>query len=409
MTFNPATSTETTQPTEVAPGDCILFATADWDTPYWTNKQHTADHLVKAGWRVLYVESIGLRAPRMRSGTDWRRILNRLWRGLRGPRRIKDGLWVLSPLVLPLLHHHPWVRGINQNILRFTISRFQGTHRFDHPLIWTYHPFVLEAVDWLRLGPWGTGKLVYHCVDDLTAIPGIDARGFDTEERRLLARADAVFTTSQVLYNKCKAVSSHVHDHPNVVDFVHFASAHHSGPLPPELASIPQPRLGYVGALSDFKVDFTLLQAVAKGHPEWHFVLIGDEREGQQDPVLAQMKSMPNVHHLGHRPYEMLPNYLRGFDLGLLPTRLNNYTSSMFPMKYFEYLAAGLRVAATPLDFTNHYHAAIETGADTSSFSSAITTQLGRGRLTIEESEAFVGPHTWTRRLKTMLRLIHTQ
>ena len=64
--------------------DCVLFATADWDTPYWTNKQHTARHLARMGWRVLYVESLGLRAPTA-SGRDLSRIWRRLKRDSRRP------------------------------------------------------------------------------------------------------------------------------------------------------------------------------------------------------------------------------------------------------------------------------------------------------------------------------------
>ena len=97
--------------------DCILFATADWDTPYWTNKQHTAAHLAKAGWRVLYVESIGLRPPKLGSGTDWGRIFRRLWRGLRGPRQVSKNLWVYSPLLVPFRHDHPWIRTLNRSLL----------------------------------------------------------------------------------------------------------------------------------------------------------------------------------------------------------------------------------------------------------------------------------------------------
>ena len=44
--------------------DVIVLATADWDHPLWTNKQHTAVSLAALGHRVLYVESLGLRPPR---------------------------------------------------------------------------------------------------------------------------------------------------------------------------------------------------------------------------------------------------------------------------------------------------------------------------------------------------------
>lgn len=398
------TSTDTPFPESVPPGDCILFATADWETPYWTNKQHTATHLAKAGWRVLYVESVGLRAPKIGSGTDWSRIWKRLWRGLRGPRQVDERIWVYAPLVIPFRHNHPWVRAFNQGWLSRTIGRFMRRHHFDQPMLWTYHPYVLETRAWLdQQNGTRTGKLIYHCVDDLAAIPGIDSHAFAREERALLAKADAVFTTAQALYDKCRPYNENVHDFPNVVDFEHFARAHESGPTPADLANIPRPRLAYVGALSDFKVDFNLLHDLATDRPDWHVVLIGSEREGQRDALLAKLSSLPNVHLLGHRSYEQLPDYLRGMDVGLLPTLVNDYTRSMFPMKYFEYLASGLPVVSTPLAFAQRQRKGLQVAENVNDFTRAVASQLASGKFTKKQSKQFVGPHTWEYRLQKML------
>ena len=92
------------------PESCVLFSTADWAAPYWTNKQHTAALLGKRGTQVLYIESVGLRAPSASSGKDWSRLGKRLVTGLRsllmGPRHVQANVWVLSPLVIPFKHDH---------------------------------------------------------------------------------------------------------------------------------------------------------------------------------------------------------------------------------------------------------------------------------------------------------------
>lgn len=387
--------------------DCILFATADWDTPYWTNKQHTAAYLAKADWRVLYVESIGIRPPKVGSGTDWARIARRLWRGLRGPRHVAPGIWVYSPLVVPLRHDHPLVRRLNRGLLSGGIQRFMRALKFVRPMVWTYHPFVLDLLADLDASPTtSTGPLVYHCVDDLSAIPGVDATAFNAEERRLLGHADVVFTTSAALHAKCAAHHARVVDFPNVVDVEHFAAAHRPDALPADLSAIAHPRLVYVGALSDFKVDFQLLTDIAHMRPTWQIVLIGDEREGQHDPALAALARLPNVHRLGHRPYLRLPDYLRGMDVGLLPTQVNDYTRSMFPMKYYEYLAAGVPVVSTPLEFTRQPRAGMLIADTAEAFADAISAQLARGRFSAEDARTLVGEHTWEARLQRMLDLI---
>jgi glycosyltransferase involved in cell wall biosynthesis len=384
--------------------DCVLFSTADWDEPYWTNKQHTASILAARGWRVLYVESVGFRSPKVGSGRDWARLWRRLWRGVQslvlGPPRRAANIWVLSPLMVPAGHHLPFVRSLNQALLRFSVTRFAKGHRYQDPVVWTYHPYMLDSIATLRRGP-----LVYHCVDDIAAIPGVDVDAFRSAQQALLGQCEAVFTTAMSLKEVCLPFNRNTHFFGNVVDDAHFGEARADGPLPAELAAIPEPRLVYHGVLSDFKVDFPLLMQTAEARPQWQWVIIGEEREGQRSELLAQLARLPNVHLLGYRSYESLPQYLRGMRVGVLPTLLNEYTRSMFPMKFYEYLAAGLPVVSTPLDFAKEPRAGLEVGGNADAFIAAIEKQLARGKLSAEEAVAAVGENTWERRLDKMLAI----
>ncbi|MFM0372923.1 glycosyltransferase [Paraburkholderia aspalathi] len=388
--------------TAFAARDCVLFSTADWDEPYWTNKQHTASILAARGWRVLYVESVGFRSPKVGSGRDWARLWRRLWRGVQslvlGPPRRAENIWVLSPLMVPAGHHLPFVRSLNQALLRFSVTRFAKSQRFRDPVVWTYHPYMLDSIATLPRGP-----LVYHCVDDIAAIPGVDVAAFRNAQQALVGRCEAVFTTAMSLKETCQPFNPNTHFFGNVVDEAHFGEARAEGALPPELAAIPEPRLVYHGVLSDFKVDFPLLLQTAQARPQWQWVIIGEEREGQRSELLAQLARLPNVHLLGYRSYQTLPRYMRGMQVGVLPTLLNEYTRSMFPMKFYEFLAAGLPVVSTPLDFAKEPRAGLEVGGDLEAFIAAIEKQLARGKLSADESRAAVGDNTWERRLDKML------
>jgi glycosyltransferase involved in cell wall biosynthesis len=390
--------------TLAAARDCVLFSTADWDEPYWTNKQHTASILASRGWRVLYVESVGFRSPKAGSGRDWSRLWRRLWRGVQslvvGPPRRARNIWVLSPLMVPAKHHWPIVRALNQALLRWSVARFARTRRLADPVVWTYHPYMLGAISTLRRGP-----LVYHCVDDIAAIPGVDVEAFNEAQTKLLANCDAVFTTAMSLKQQCLPYNANTHYFGNVVDAEHFSKAMELGPLPAELTAIPEPRLVYHGVLSDFKMDFPLILRAAQARPHWHWVIIGEQREGQRSEQLTQLARMPNVHLLGYRSYQSLPQFLRGMNVGVLPTLLNDYTRSMFPMKFYEYLAAGLPVVSTPLDFAKEPRAGLEVGGDADAFVAAVERQLQRGRLTADEAREAVGDNTWERRLDKMLRI----
>ena len=96
---------------------------------------------------------------------------------------------------------------------------------------------------------------------------------------------------------------------------------------------------------------FKLILELAISRKDWNFVLIGNEREGQRDPLLKQIFSLNNVFNLGFIAPEELPKFVNQFNVGILPLLLNGYTANMFPMKYYEYVAARVPVVSTNLDF----------------------------------------------------------
>lgn len=389
--------------TPPAPGDCILFATADWDEPYWTNKQHCAKELTRLGWRVLYVESLGLRAPKVGSKKDIKRLWLRLKKGLAGLFLGADNraerLWVLSPLVIPGAHHRKWVGKFNQFLIECALKKHIKAHNFKKSLVWTYHPFMLQAMKKLD-----HGALLYHCVDDLSVLPGVDKYSFEKTERELLRSSDVVFATTNSLAEKCLYTNPHTYFLPNVVNFEHFSQNIEADNIPNDLVRIPEPRLVYHGVLSDFKLDLKLLYDAAKITPQWQWVFIGEEREGQNSFLIASLQTLPNVYFLGYKNYNDLPKYLCRMSIGLLPTLINSYTNCMFPMKYYEYVASGLRVVSTPLEFTKNIRSdALEVAGNVVEFIDAIQAQLEGGRLTRDDSRGIIGQNTWHLRTITML------
>ena len=380
--------------------DAIIFSTADWNNPIWTNKQHTACGLAKLGIRVMYVESLGLRTPGINT-RDCLRILRRLKAWLKGPVLVRENIWVLSPIVIPIQRDNSLVKKLNDSILRLTINKHSKKLKFDAPMIWTYHPYAIDVIKEL-----GYKKLIYPCVDDLSVVPGVDTLSFKKKEYELLLQVDHVFTTSEKLKKACMKFTDNVSYFPNVTDFKHFSLPTNIAPIRELLADIPKPRICYHGVLSDYKIDFNLIKTIIHARPDWNWIFIGEEREGQRSKVILELRSCPNVHFLGAKKYTELPNYLAEMDLGVLPLLRNEYTESMFPMKYFEYLAAGLPVVSTDVAFTNQVCEGMIKTRDAVEFMDGISQQLKRGRLTFEESKQLVGENTWEKRLKKMMYII---
>ena len=196
------------------------------------------------------------------------------------------------------------------------------------------------------------GLVIYHCVDDIAAQPGIDAASFRAAEARFAARADLVLASAPALAERMRALSDNVLYVPNVADTDLFATGapRAAGPLDPALAALPAPRIVFIGAVVSTKLDIDLLVALAR--PAAPLVVrAGRPRRARaiRAPTSRRSRAEPNVHLLGRRAYEQLPSVLRGADAGLIPYARNELTSSIFPMKVYEYLAAGLPVVSTPL------------------------------------------------------------
>lgn len=322
--------------------DVVCVGFNDWDNEVWTNQHHLMSRLAVGGSRVLFIESLGLRRPSLGSSRDLRRIVRRLRRGLSSPRTYGD-VTVLSPLVLPL-HSSPLVRRLNARLLRIRVASVARRLGFKRPVLWGYVPQA-EAL----LGTLDPELVVYHCVDDIAAQAHIDAASFLAAEERFAHRADLVIASSPALAERMRRVSANVLFAPNVADTASFARALEPGPVDEALATLPEPRIIFVGAIAAKKLDFELLLRVARTRRDWTLALVGPIGLGDPETDTSELAAEPNIYLLGPRDHQDLPGVLRTASVGVIPYRRSRLTASIFPMKVYEYLAAGLPVVASGL------------------------------------------------------------
>jgi glycosyltransferase involved in cell wall biosynthesis len=320
--------------------DIVCVGFADWDTELWTNQHHLMARLARDN-RVLFVESLGLRRPQL-AARDLKRMAKRVRDGLRGPRE-SDGLQVLSPLVLPL-HSNSLARRVNGWLLPALVRRAARKLGLRKPILWAYVPqaeVLLDALD--------PALVVYHCVDDIAAQPGIDAADFSAAETRFAKRADLVLASAPTLAERLATIARNVVYAPNVADTDLFATALQPGPVDSAMAELAHPLVVFTGAVVATKLDIGLLVELARTRPQWSFALVGPVGVGDPRTDVSALAAEPNIYLLGRRSYQQLPSVLRAADAGLIPYARNELTNSIFPMKVYEYLAAGLPVVATPL------------------------------------------------------------
>jgi UDP-galactopyranose mutase len=250
--------------------------------------------------------------------------------------------------------------------------------------------------------------VVFDCMDELSGFAGAPPE-MKKLERELLACADLVTTGGRSLYEAKRSLHHNVHPFPSGVDAAHFVRARDGvgvgGVEPPDQAAIPRPRIGFAGVI-DERMNLPLITELAARRPDWHLVLLGPV--AKIDP--ATLPRLPNVHFLGMKPYTNLPDYMAGWDVGILPFAHNDATRFISPTKTPEYLAAGLPVVATSIrDVVEPYGTSglARIADDPATFAAAVEAALGEGRCSrAREVDEMLGRISWDQTAETIRQLM---
>jgi len=231
-----------------------------------------------------------------------------------------------------------------QETLKRLLDTFVGTH--EGTLVrWYYTPMMLPFSEHVP-----ADCVVYDCMDELANFKGAPPELLPLEQR-LLQQADLVFTGGYSLYEAKRDRHPNIHPFPSSVDVAHFGQARSKLVEPEDLVELPHPRLGFYGVV-DERMDLNLLAAIADARPDWSICIVGPVVKISDDDLPRR----PNLYYLGGKSYAELPEYLRGWDVALMPFAINEATRFISPTKTPEYLAGGLPVVSTPItDVVRHY------------------------------------------------------
>ncbi|MBI2683443.1 MAG: glycosyltransferase [Acidobacteriales bacterium] len=344
--------------------DIVCFAN-DWSADP-LSKKHVMVRFAKDR-KVLWINSINNRAPRV-GARDFKRILEKLGQFRTGLREVQSNIWVLAPIFVPY-HGNKVVRAFNRWFLRRQIMGAIRKLGLQAYVSWAYVPTAADVA-----GRLGAQALVYHCVDEYSAFSDA-ASVVAARERELIQACDLVVTSSLKLQESKSALNPNCHLVPHGVDYEHFRkSSDPSLPIAAELKDLSHPVLGFHGLIADW-VDVRLIAELAQRRPEWSIVVIG-----KIDTGISAWSAYKNIRVLGHRPYDHLPEYLRGFDVAILPFVMNELTIAANPLKLREYLAAGLPVVSAPLPEVLRFGPLVRTGATAAEYEKHILELLSSGR-----------------------------
>ncbi|UPW20228.1 glycosyltransferase [Agarivorans sp. TSD2052] len=333
--------------------DLIVFG-EDWQR-HPSSSQHVITELAK-NHRILWVNSIGLRRPRL-SLRDAKRVIEKLKSMLgssqptsktqntereKAPVRPRN-IHVLSPVAFPAPRSR-FFRWLNRCILQAQVNKQAKRLGITHPDLWIA---LATAVD--MLGHLNERQVIYYCGDDFSALAGVDHQHVTRCETELVKKADHVLVASDMLLQKFSRqahIAAKTRILPHGVDYSLFVRPSEPAPTIQQSA---QPIAGFYGSIAVW-LDIPLIVNVAKSLPHWRFVFIGDV---QTD--ISAFKGFSNIEVYPAVRHDELPSYVQHWQVSWLPFRACKQITSCDPLKLREYLAAGRPIVSTPFPALQPY------------------------------------------------------
>lgn len=347
--------------------DFVYFLRFEWDSSF---RRPYHIELSKYG-RFLGVESpVALDLPLR----DWSTFCKWL---LQKPklRQVSENLYLYRPYALscyylafkfaPLMLFNRW-------LLQRSLKPVLRLLNMDQVIVMINHP-MMEYV----IGTLNERLLCYEVFDEYDEEYGLSAgqrQRLRRAEDRVVRVADVVFTSSRLQIRRRQDCSENVYFVPNAVEFDFFNTVlREETRVPEEVLAIPTPRIGFVGNLTG-SADIHLLHYLANAHPEWSLLIIG-KRDAEPSGT-RELLARPNVYYLGFKDYSLLPSYIKGLDVGLLPYVLDVRTRAVYPNKLHQYLAAGKPVVSTAMPELTDLRDIIGWARDYKEFESEVSRAL---------------------------------
>lgn len=274
---------------------------------------------------------------------------------------------------------------------------------FRAPILWIYDPMMAPAA-----GAFGEKLVVYHVLDNYveffdSSAPAMRA-AMARSESRMLRRADIVFAVSEALHKRCLRVNPNSFLVPNGVDYDLFLRP--SAGTPSDMAGIPSPVIGHIGAIQG-DLDFSLLQQMSSERPAWSLVFVGPDGLGVERRAFEALLSRPNVYYLGCKQAGEVPAYLRCCDVCIMPYQAKSATvPDSDSVKLYEYLASGRPVVSVDVPAVRRFLPLVRIAHDPAGFIRHVEDSLTEDTRWSEFRREAAREHSWERRVERMSELV---
>ncbi len=285
-----------------------------------------------------------------------------------------------------IFSHKLVIKKLNKvlNLIEVQSSKFK-VYSSPKRMIWSYFPMFVDCFSAEGGENLPHDLMVFDAVDNWIKHPSFIRykKLLEDNYQTIAKKSDLIFVVADALVEFFKKIGrkKDVYWIANGVDVSHFAESQLSIINDKLFNKIPHPVIGYVGTIQH-RIDLGLLEYLAKNNPDKSFVLVGPLwpvflRKLRRPAVeIKKLKKYKNVYLLGRKFWEETPAYIKKFDVGISPHKLDEFSKYTNSLKVLEYLACGLPVVATPTSEVERFSHFIYISRDYGNFSEKIDLAL---------------------------------
>jgi len=386
----------------VITGDNIIyFGPGKWDG-MWRNRHQLMSRFARKN-KVMYVEPVVSLSKLRRGDYSW----SDFWQAVKRKRvtKTKENVFIYHSLpYVPISGRFPvdkitwWIWNL---LFRSTLKKLD----FSNPIIWLSR---LEMSYFI--GNFDEKMVIYHVVDEYLAYPGVteeDRERLEHSEKQLLKKADMVIVVSEKLKKSKGVHNENTFLVKNGVDYESYNKALLSNDLlPDDIDRLPRPIIGYSGLISQ-RLDLDLIENIASTYTEWSVVLIGMVNDKGCESIMNRLQQMENVHFLGVKNITQVPYYVKGFNVGIIPYKINEETENLSALKLYDFLAIGMPIVTTDFPAVTEFKNVVRVADSKENFTVHIENVLIEDdENLITERRSIASQNTWEQRVVQLSRLI---
>jgi hypothetical protein len=273
-------------------------------------------------------------------------------KGYYKPKILKNNIHIYTPVIL--FHYNLWLKFpflayFDSVIMKFQIKRYiKRNYNSMKTVLWVTIPGQIYFSK-----VFNTDYLVYDTFDDNElSYSGEKMDKAYKFNRELIRKADMTICLARYTYNKYFLESPNAVYIPNANSYSLYKKNENKNEST-ELDSIKEPIIGYLGNIRNW-IDFELIKYILDNYKGIKLVFIGMVLRSAINDMKI-LKEYNNFIHIDFINVKKIPSYMKCFDVGIIPFKVNNFTSSVFPNKFFEYMASEIPIVTTALPELNEY------------------------------------------------------